>query len=127
MPQLDSLRVVAKDIEQRFQAIHRFRRVFKACGKLKQQTSKLFRLGQRRNAGFKFIKLLGSPSRFIVRKPLPNLDGEFEIIRGTFRPAFSRLRAGRPIKRGIDLDGVEVPRVELELVGFLEGIKNAGP
>jgi len=127
VPQLDGFWVILKSAEQSFQTVHRFRGVLEACGKLKQQTSKLFRLGQRRNAGFKFIKLLGSPSRFIVRKPLPNLDGEFEIIRGAFRPAFSRLRAGRPIKRGIELDGVEVPRVELELVGFLEGIKNAGP
>ena len=127
MPQLDSLRVVAKDIEQRFQAIHRFRRVFKACGKLKQQASKLLRLGQWRDARLEILDFQGSPFGFAVSELLPHLHRELEVVRRAFCPAFRCPRSAGTIERGIDLDGIEVTRVELQLVGFLEGIKNARP
>ena len=127
VPQLYSLWVILKDVKQRRQAVHRFRRVFKACGKLKQQASKLLRLGQWRDARLEILDFQGSPFGFAVSELLPHLHRELEVVRRAFCPAFGCLRSAGTIERGIDLDGIEVTRVELQLVGFLEGIKNARP
>ena len=127
MPQLDGFWVILKSAEQSFQTVHRFRSVLEACGKLKQQTSELFRLRQRRDAGSEFLHFRPGPFGLTVRELLPQLDCKFEIVRRPLSPAFGCLGATGPIERGIDLDDVEVPRVKLQLVGFLEGVKNAGP
>ena len=101
--------------------------MFKACGKLKQQAPKLLRLSQWRNARFEFLDFGSSPFGFAVSELLPHLQGELEVVGRAFCPAFGCLRRAGTIERGIDLDGIEVTRIELQLVSFLEGIKNTCP
>ena len=50
-----------------------------------------------------------------------------EIIRRAFGPAFRSLRATGPIKCRVDLDRIEVSRIELQLIPLQERIKDARP
>ena len=85
------------------------------------------RLDQGQDTGSKFLSLAGRPFVFVMRELLPDFDRKLEIIRRAFGPALSRFGITWPVKRGIDLDDVEVPRIELQFVRFQEGIKQAGP
>src|SRR5579859_8095486 len=51
-----------------------------------------------------------------VSELLPELGSEAELVRHLRRPGACRERARRPIKRAVDLDGIEVPRVKGQLV-----------
>src|SRR3954471_14223277 len=51
---------------------------------------------------------------------LPQLDRELEVVRDFGRPRLGRVLVGRAIEGAIDLDGIEVARVEIQLVGVLE-------
>src|SRR5262249_13099832 len=67
------------------------------------------------------------PLTFLVRKLLPRLDGEFEVRRRSFRPTFCRFRRAWPIESGIDFDGVEISRIELQFVGLRQRIEDTRP
>src|SRR5579859_7005157 len=60
---------------------------------------------------------------------LPQLGGEAEVVRDLRGPRARRVHAGRPVERAVDLDGVEVLRVEgeLVLVGELGRIEHPVP
>ena len=80
-----------------------------ARGKLKQQAAQFVRFGERQDTGFEFLGLAGGPLIFVVRELPPDFDGKLKIIRCTPGPAFCCFGTTWPVKRGVDLDDVEVP------------------
>ena len=85
------------------------------------------RLDERLDTGFEFIGLTGRPLVFVMRQLLPDLDGKLKIIGRTFRPTPGCFGIAGTVKGGIDLDDIEVSRVELQFVRFHQRIKQAGP
>ena len=95
--------------------------------KLKEEAAQFFGLHERLNSLFELFHLGGSPLAFLTRELLPRFDGEFETLGCAFGPAFRCFRGAGPVESRIDFDGVEVSRIELQLVGFRKGIKDAVP
>ena len=62
-----------------------------------------------------------------MRELLPYLDRKIEILGSTLRPGLGGFWNARSVESGIDLDGVEVPRIKLQLIGFGEGVKDTCP
>src|SRR6516225_5312990 len=62
-----------------------------------------------------------------MRELLPCLYRELEIGGSPFCPALRRFRITRPVKSGIDLDDIEVSRIELQLVGLEQRVEHACP
>src|SRR5215831_15473948 len=60
-------------------------------------------------------------------KLLPDFDGKFEIVGCSFRPTLGSFGVTRPVEGGIDLNGVEVPGIEPQLIRLQERIKETSP
>src|SRR5262245_39218410 len=96
-------------------------------GKLNKDAAKLTRLEERRDSLFEFIDVRLNPSVLSVSELLPRFNRKFEVFGRPLRPAFRCFRSARTIESGIDLDRIEVPRIELQFVGSCEWIKQSCP
>ena len=62
-----------------------------------------------------------------MRELLPDFDGKFKVGRRPFCPALSGFRRARTVESGINFDGIEITRVELQLIGFCKRVEDPGP
>jgi hypothetical protein len=123
MPKLGHLRVFGEPAEEGFETIHSFRRMMETRGKLEKDAAEFPGLEKRRNSLLELVDVRLDPSIFFMCELLPRFDSEFEIFGSPIRPAFRRLWSTRTIKSGIDLDCIEVTRIELQFVGSRQWIE----
>ena len=143
MAELDGHRVVAKGAQQPFQVLARRRRILEARGKLREHGAELAARGQRIDPAAELVEIRGVGKRerahrvsigagvvgqrvddpFLeharVGELLIQLHRELEAVRRPIRPRARHLRARLTVEGRIHLDGVEVLRVERELVEAL--------
>ena len=127
VPQFDRLRIIGELVQKMTQTIPRVIVAMKACWELKQEAAQPSGVSKRRNAFAKRRDVLSRHVIALVSKLLPDFDSEIELRRRALDPALCGLWAARTVKRGVHFHGIEVPRVELELVDFFQRIENAGP
>src|SRR5262245_46455491 len=127
MSELGHPRVFGESVEQCLKTIHRFRRVTETRGKLKKNAAKFPRFEEWCDSLSEFLDVRLNPTVFFVRELLPRFDRKFEVFGRPLCPALRRFRSARPIESGIDLDCIEVPRIELQFVGSCEWIKQSCP
>ena len=58
---------------------------------------------------------------------LPNFDGKFEIVGCSFGPTLGSFGVTRAVESGVDLNGIEVSRIKLQLIRLQERIKESRP
>ena len=58
---------------------------------------------------------------------LPDFDGKFEIVGCSFRPTLGSFGITGPVEGGVDLNGVEVPRIKPQLIRLQERVEETSP
>ena len=98
-----------------------------AGGKLEKKTAEFVCLNQRQDALFELIDGVERPFAFLVSKLLPGLHCKFKIRGRALHPTFRCFRGARPVEGRVDFHSIEESRIEFQLVGPGEWIKNASP